>query len=155
MNRVDLTLRARSLLRDLSNTQFRETDVVNYLNEGIERIGQIIPELGNMGPLNTTMAEVQYLPKAWQHIIAIYGAARLATQDERHYQAGVFMNEFETKLELLHEQFQNGEVEFIDPVTGLPIIPRYMDDHVRNVYFDQRKGGKLNGLYSAEYTESE
>lgn len=155
MNRVDLTLRARSLLRDTGNTLFREVDVVNYLNEGIERIGQVIPELTNMNLLDTSMAEVEYLPKSWQHIIALYGAARLATQDERHYQAGVFMNEFELKLELLREQFQNGEVTFIDPLTKLPIIPGYIDDYVRNVYFDQPKGGKLNGLYSAEYTESE
>ena len=35
MNRLDLIRRVRSLTRDFSNAIFRESDIVDYINEGI------------------------------------------------------------------------------------------------------------------------
>lgn len=139
MNRTDLSLRVRSLLRDLTNSFFREVDINNYLNEGIERVQQIIPELRMMQPLGNAMDEVKYMPRPYQHLLAVYCSARLCTQDERHYQAGVFMNEFETKLEELKTGIQIGEIDVIDPETGLPIIFPGKHEYVVNKYFNRRR----------------
>lgn len=140
MNRTDLSLRVRSLVRDLSNSFFRETDITNYLNEGIERVGQVIPDLGMMNPLTTAIQEVDYMPKPYQHLLAVYCSARLCTQDERHYQAGVFMNEFETKLQDLKTAIESGDVDIIDPLTGEPIDLWKEPEYVTNRYFANKNG---------------
>lgn len=135
MNRLELMLRARSLVRDFTNSFFREQDIVNYLNEGIERVMQIIPELKDMTPFSGPTDEVKYLPRQYHHLLAVYCASRLASQDERHFQAGNFMNEFETKLDTLKASLLNGEIEIIDPVTGEP-IDSVREEYVVNRYFD-------------------
>ena len=45
MNRQQIVARVRSLTRDLSNSIFREVDVVDYINEAIDRVMQIIPQM--------------------------------------------------------------------------------------------------------------
>ena len=135
MNRTDLSLRTRSLVRDLTNSFFREIDINNYLNEGIERVGQVIPELALMSPLREPLDEVGYMPKPYQHLLAIYCASRLCTQDERNYQAGIFMNEFETKLHGLKDAISSGDVDIIDPITG-DIIDLFKEpEYVVNNYY--------------------
>jgi len=134
MNRLELILRTRSLVRDISNSFFRESDVIDYLNEGIERIGQVIPELREMPLLLNREAPVTRLPRSYHHLLALYSAARLCSQDERHYQAGTFMNEFETKLGMLAMDVLNGETEILDE-NGEPVVVNRKNDHVRNDYF--------------------
>lgn len=136
MNRTELVLRSRNLVRDLSNSFFREGDVVNYLNEAIERVQQEIPELENMPLLTTSLQEATYLPKPWQHILAIYTASRLAHQDERFFQAGNLMNEFEVKLDSLKSLIQSGDIVIKDPdgnVIEASSQPQYV---VNNYYFN-------------------
>lgn len=139
MNRLDLAQRSRSLVRDLSNSFFRDVDITNYLNEGIDRIAQIIPELENMPYLNHHTQEVTYLPKKWQHLLAIYCASRLCAQDERHYQAGTFMNEFETKLDKLASDVISGDIEILDE-EGNPVDITRKPVYVRNRYFTNKRG---------------
>lgn len=134
MNRLELILRTRSLVRDISNSFFRESDVIDYLNEGIERIGQVIPELREMPLLLNREAPVTRLPRQYHHLLALYSASRLCTHDERHYQAGTFMNEFETKLSVLAQDVMNGEIEIKDENGNLVEVNR-KNDHVRNDYF--------------------
>ena len=117
MNQIEIIKRSRNMIRDLTSALFREQDVQAYINEGIERVGQVIPELTIMPLLTTHLDEVIYMPRHYQHLLAIYTASRLCTQDERHYQAGTFMNEFETKLAQLSDDINNGEVEILDPIT--------------------------------------
>lgn len=134
MNRLDLILRTRSLVRDLSNSFFRESDVIDYLNEGIERIGQVLPELADTPLLLNRTQDLTRIPKPYHHILSLYAAARLCSQDERHYQAGTFMNEFETKLATLVQDVMNGDVVICDE-NGNVIEPFQNIDHVRNDYF--------------------
>lgn len=134
MNRLELMQRSRSLVRDISNSFFREDDIVNYLNEGIDRIAQRIPIFTAMPYLTNNLQEVTYLPKQWQHLLAVYCAARLCTHDERHYQAGTFMNEFETKLEDLSASIDNHDTAVVDG-DGNPVEQRMTDQYVRNNYF--------------------
>lgn len=139
MNRLQLMQRARSLTRDLGNSFFREEDVVNYVNEGIERIKQRIPSLRQMPLLNDHLQKVDYLPEHWHHLIAVYCASRLCTHDERHYQAGTFMNEFETKLDELLADINNGDEIITDPDGNVvPLKPT--DAYVKNNYFFVKDG---------------
>lgn len=138
MNRLDLVKRVRSLTRDLSNAIFREIDVVDYINEGIQRMKQVIPELSTMSTLDTNNDIPRLLPSHYHHLLAIYSASRCFGQDERHYQASNFMNEFETKLDGLKSDIENGEIVIVDPTTGEPLTSKYMSDHVVDVYFNKR-----------------
>lgn len=140
MNQLDLIKRSRVYVRDLTNSFFREQDVTAYINEAIERVGQVIPELENMELLYSHQQEVTHMPRHYQHLLALYASARLCSQDERHYQAGVFMNEFETKLSSLADDILSGDIEIIDPETGEVIDGSIPYGYVQNNYF-QTKGG--------------
>lgn len=139
MNRLELMQRTRSLVRDISNSFFREDDIINYLNEGIERVGQRISELKDMPLLLNRLDEVQLLPRQWHHLLAVYCASRLCTHDERHYQAGTFMNEFETKLDELSGLVNSGEVEIVD-ADGNLVDANRKHEYVSNRYFMNRHG---------------
>jgi hypothetical protein len=139
MNQIQLITRSRNLVRDLTNAFFREQDVVAYLNEGMERVGQVIPELVGMTPLGTHLQEVELMPKHYQHLLALYCAARLCTQDERHYQAATFMNEFEIKLAELADKIINGDIEILDEEGNL-IYEQKAYGHVKNEYYNVRGG---------------
>ena len=139
MNRTDLSLRVRSLTRDLTNGFFREVDIVNYLNEGVDRIGQRIPQLSGMSYLTEPLQEVDLLPRQWQHLLAVYCSARLCTQDERHYQAGVFMNEFETKLDELINKIDGGEIIITD-AEGNVVEDTRKNEYVFDNYFANKNG---------------
>lgn len=140
MNRLDLTLRVRSYTRDFSNATFRESDITTYINEGIDRVMQVIPEFRGMKRLRRAEDEVILLPRMYQHLLALYSSARCFEQDERHYQAGKQMNEFETKLQELNNDIMSGDVVIIDPETGDAIHRPFIEDYVRDNYFS-RKGG--------------
>lgn len=138
MNRTDLTLRVRSMTRDFSGSVFRDTDVFMYLNEGIDRFKQVIEELKAQTYLNQPNDEPSMIPEQYQSLLALYSTSRCFGQDDRHYQAGTYMNEFETKLQELSAKIESGEVEIIDPVTGEPITSEAKDEYVRDNYFFRR-----------------
>lgn len=114
MKRVELIRRVRSFTRDFSNSIFREQDIIDFLNEGVSRIKQIIPELKGMERLLSNQQEVILLPEEYHHIIAVYATSRCFNQDERHYQAVNYMNEFEVKLHELEEKISNGDIVITD-----------------------------------------
>lgn len=114
MNRVQIVQRVRGLTRDFSNSIFREQDIIDFSNEAIDRMKQIIPELRTLNHLLTSQQEPKLLPSQYHHLIAVYATARCFGQDERHYQATTHMNEFEVKLEELRTAIENGEVTIID-----------------------------------------
>lgn len=118
MNRLDLIQRVRAVTRDLSNSIFREQDIVAFINEGIDRFKQYIPQLSKMSYLVENGTVPDYLPAQYHHLLAIYCSSRCFSQDERHYQSTTMMNEFETKLEELKAAIDGGYVIIIDPETG-------------------------------------
>lgn len=135
MNRLDLVKRVRSLTRDFSNAIFRESDIVDYINEGINRIRQVIPELSGLEELTDNTQSPDLLPSQYHHLLALYSASRCFTQDERHYQASNFMNEFETKLDEMKVGIEEGRIKIIDPKTNQPIKSAYETDYVTDNYF--------------------
>lgn len=121
MKRTDLVLRVRSLTRDLSNAIFREIDIIDYLNEGVNRIKQVVPEMKGLVDLTSSSDEPTLLPVHYHHLLALYSASRCFGQDERHYQASTYMNEFEQKLDEMKASIENGQTVIIDPITKLPV----------------------------------
>ena len=139
MNRLDLIGRVRILTRDFSNSIFRESDIVDYINEGINRIRQVIPELSGLEELTDNTQSPVLLPKQYHHLLALYSASRCFGQDERHYQASNFMNEFETKLDEMKISIEEGRIKIIDPQTNQPINSTYESDYVVDNYFKTTK----------------
>ena len=114
MTRTEIIRRVRSLTRDITNSIFREQDIIDFINEGVNRFIQVIPELRNMELLHIKGQTPNLLPAQYHHLLAIYSASRCFGQDERHYQATTFMNEFETKLNELKIDIENGDVIIVD-----------------------------------------
>lgn len=98
------------MTRDFSNSIFREQDIIDFINEGVSRFKQVIPELSGVERLLANQQEVNLIPEPYQHLLAIYSASRCFSQDENHYQGVAYMNEFEHKLSMLKEAIDNGEV---------------------------------------------
>ena len=121
MNRLKLVQRTRALTRDFSNSIFRETDIIDFINEGINRFIQVLPELKNTPNLLVNEQEPKPIPEQYQHILAVYSASRCFSQDERHYQATTLMNEFEVKLEEFKQAVLNGDIVLVDG-DGNPIV---------------------------------
>lgn len=139
MNRLDLIKRVRSLTGDFSNAIFREVDIIDYINEGIHRIRQIIPELSGLKELKDNTQSPDMLPDQYHHLLALYSASRCFGQDEQHYQASNYMNEFETKLNEMKVAIEEGRIKIIDPQTSQPINSTYEPDYVVDNYFKTTK----------------
>lgn len=120
MKLLELIRRVRTNTRDLTNSIFREQDIIDFINEGIERFQQIIPEFKCMTKLIDKNEEVKLIPQEYHHLLAVYSTSRCFAQDERHYQATTLMNEFEIKLDKLKEDIDNGIIEIVDE-DGNPI----------------------------------
>ena len=114
MNRLKIIQRVRSMTRDFSETIFRKNDIIDYINEGIDRFKQVIPELKSLKRLDSDSQQPILIPEEYRHLLAVYATARCFGQDERHYQSSTYMNEFEVKLEELKIAIENGEVIITD-----------------------------------------
>lgn len=115
MKLVELIRRTRSLTRDFTNSIFREQDIIDFINEGLNRFKQVIPEVKNAERLINRDSDVEYIPEEYQHLLSVYATSRCFGQDERHYQATTYMNEFEVKLDQLKQAIDNGDVIIKNP----------------------------------------
>lgn len=139
MNHAQLRLKVRSLARDFNNTIFRQEDITMFLNEGIDRFIQVIPELNNIPYLDADDDLVNIIPREYVHLLASYAVSRLFSQDERHYEATTFMNEYEAKLDEFKQKVENEEITLVDPDTGEQINKVYDVDYVNDTYFYSNK----------------
>lgn len=135
MRHIDLRKKVRSLARDFNETIFRQTDITLFLNEGIDRFVQVLPELSNIPYLVADEDAVEIIPREYVHLLCNYCVSRLFSQDERHYEASTFMNEFEVKLSEFHEKVLNGEIILIDPASGEQIETNLPVDYVVDNYY--------------------
>lgn len=118
MRLLELIRRVRTITRDFTNSIFREQDIIDFINEGINRVKQIIPEMNKLERLISKDETPKMLPEEYHHLLAVYAASRCFGQDERHYQSTSLMNEFEIKLDKLKENIDNGVIIITDPDTG-------------------------------------
>lgn len=133
MNREELVARVRNYVRDTTASIFTQKDINNYLNEAIDRVKNI-PALRGMKHLLQDKDSPILLPEEYHYLLAVYGASRCFSQDERHYQATVFMNEFENKLDDLKTKIESDEVKILDS-NGKPVLNKLDVEYVKDVYF--------------------
>lgn len=134
MNRTQLVKRVRSLTRDFTSSIFREEDIVDFLNEGIDRVKQIFPELNTIPYLLLAEDEPKIIPSQYHSLLALFATGRCFAQDERHYQATQNMNEFETKLDEFRLAVEGGRIILKDEL-GSIIEPFDSEDYVTDNYF--------------------
>ena len=143
VNLVQLIKRVRQYTRDFSGMTFTDDDVTAFLNEGIDRVVEIMPEFAPMLYLENTDQEPLMLPKQYHHLLAVYSASRCFFQDERHYQHSNLMNEFETKLAEVQAKIEMGQLTILDP-DGNPVDFGVGDtDYVVNNYYEPAKSSNI------------
>jgi hypothetical protein len=134
MDRLALVHRTQAHLRDFGLTAFREIDVVRYINEGIERVIQIVPQFDDMVELTYDTQIPIVFPKAYHHLLSVYASARLFAQDDRFHQSATLMNEFEIKMAGMYEDLMSGDLIAYDS-DGKEIDFSRPPDYVTNEYF--------------------
>lgn len=135
MNLSEIITLVRSHTRDFNETIFRREDIVRFSNQALDRFIEVIPKFDNIPYLVNNEDEVAIIPRQYQYLIAIFATARLFAQDERHYEAATFMNEFESKLAEFQTKLEAGEIKIIDPTTGEEIDTNLDVDFVKNDYY--------------------
>jgi hypothetical protein len=139
VDRLKLIQRVRTITRDFNNSIFRENDIIDFINEGVNRCKQVIPEFSGMTELYANTHVPTLLPDEYHYLLAVYSASRCFGQDERHYQASNYMNEFESKLDELYSKIQNGEVTIKDSSGNVITVDNDVDYVDTSDYF-----GKYN-----------
>lgn len=135
MQLTDLVNRTRSHLRDFTGSVFRYQDIVDFLNEAIDRVYEVIPELGNPTYLSADTDVPNPIPAPYHSLLPMYAASRCYTQDDRPYQSITFSNEFEQKVDEFRMKFEIGRVRLFDAL-GNRILPFDVTDFVEtNDYF--------------------
>jgi hypothetical protein len=139
MERIKMIQRVRSLTRDLTSSIFREQDILDFLDEGIDRIKQILPIMKDMTYLTGDNVEPTHLPSHYHSLIPMFATARCFAQDERNYQASTYMNEFETKMEELRIAIEDGTVVILD-TAGVAVESGNDSFYVTDNYFTKSTG---------------
>lgn len=138
MNRLQLVNRVRSLTRDFTGSMFREQDVIDYLNEAVDRFQMVIKHFEGMLYLEADADSPILLPKRYHHMLAVYSAGRCFAQDERNYQASTLMNEFETKLDELKQLIESGELVILN-TDGTTVDADQPAGYVHDNYFTKKQ----------------
>lgn len=132
MNLLDLVSKTRKYVRDLDGNIFQREDIIEFLNEGVDRFSTI-PELKDITYLVNDEDVVNYLPTNQHYLLAVFASARCFEIDERFFQGTQKMNEFESKLEDLEIAIKGGEVSIVDEA-GDVIQGDILIDYVSDVY---------------------
>ena len=137
--------RVRSITRDFNGSIFREQDIIDFINEGIDRVKSIPQFVPMPYPIQKTDS-IKYLPSQYHSLLSVYACSRCFFQDGQSYNAGTTMNEFESKLEELNGKIASGEVVIKDE-NGVPVVSDYTADFVSDVYFNSSTSDEdnLNG----------
>ena len=133
MTLSDLITRVRSYTRDTTGTLFTASDVKDFINEAIDKLRQI-KELENIKHLSNDSDVIVLLPSQYHYMTAVYSASRCFSQDEQHYQAQTYMDEFMGLFSLVELGIKEGTISIYDE-NGQIIKDTHEPDVVENVYF--------------------
>ena len=131
----DLVARVRSYTRDTTGTLFELSDIENFINEGIDKLRQI-KALETMATLTSDEPSVDLLPPQYHYCLAVYSASRCFSQDEQHYLAQVFAEEFNGLYDLIELGIKEGTIVIVD-ASGNVLNDNISLDGVTNVYFKE------------------
>lgn len=130
----DLVNRVRSYTRDTTGTLFDLNDITSFINEGIDKLKQI-KSLEGMSTLTNNEQSVDLLPPQYHYCLAVYSASRCFSQDEQHYLAQTFAEEFNGLYDLIELGIKEGTIVITD--SGGSVINDVNElDGVTNVYFE-------------------
>lgn len=129
----ELVSRVRSYTRDTTGTLFTLSDVKNFINEGIDKLRQI-KVLEGMEYLQSDADTPGLLPSQYHYSLAVYSASRCFSQDEQHYLAQTFMEEFLGLYSLIELGIKEGTIVIIGS-DGEQISSDDEFDGVVDVYF--------------------
>jgi len=141
MNLSQLVLRVRSNVNDLNANIFKKALIENYLNEAVDRLRNSMYFV-DMEYLVSDEQIPIILPTQYHHLLAIYATSKCHENDERHFQAGTRMNEFEDKFLQLVSAIENGEVTLRD-ADGVEMEFDFEYETVKNVYYDYTQRSDL------------
>ena len=131
----DLVTRVRSYTRDTTGTLFELSDIENFINEGIDKLRQI-KSLETMATLTNDEQSVDLLPPQYHYCLAVYSASRCFSQDEQHYLAQTFAEEFNGLYDLIELGIKEGTIVITDS-GGNVLNDDISLDGVTNVYFKE------------------
>ena len=131
----ELVNRIRSYTRDTTGTLFSLSDLQDFVNEGIDKLKQI-KSLEGMSYLTSDASIPNYLPTQYHYCLAVYGACRCFSQDEQHYLAQTFTDEFNGLYSLIELGIKEGTIVITDD-SGSPINSELDFDSVKDVYFSE------------------
>lgn len=136
----ELINRVHNYTNDTTGTLFPSSIVKGFINEAIDKLKQI-KELEGMIYLNNDSDVPNLIPTYYHYILSVYGASRCFSQDEQHYQAQTYMDEFLNSFSLLELGIKEGNIIITDELGNL--VSGVNDfDYVTDVYF---KGSGING----------
>lgn len=129
----ELIERTHNYTNDTTGTLFPSTIVKGFINEAIDRLKQI-KELEGMSYLSSDSDVPSLIPNYYHYILAVYGASRCFSQDEQHYQAQTYMDEFTNLKSILELGIKDGSIVITDN-NGEAITDVYEFDYVTDIYF--------------------
>lgn len=136
----ELINRVHNYTNDTTGTLFPSSIVKGFINEAIDKLKQI-KELEGMVYLNNDSDVPNLIPTYYHYILSVYGASRCFSQDEQHYQAQTYMDEFLNSFSLLELGIKEGNIIITDELGNL--VSGVNDfDYVTDVYF---KGSGISG----------
>lgn len=133
MNLKEMIERVHNYTNDTTGTLFPSSIIKGFVNEGIDRLKQI-KELEGVKYLSSDSDEPILIPKQYHYILSVYGASRCFSQDEQHYQAQTYMDEFSSLMSLLELGIKEGNIIITDE-SGSTVTGVNDFDSVRDVYF--------------------
>ena len=133
MKLSELINRVRSYTRDTTGTLFSLSDVQGFINEGIDKLRQI-KGLEGLNYLTSNEDTPNLLPPQYHYCLAVHGACRCFSQDEQHYLAQTFADEFNGIYALLELGIEAGTI-VITKDDGTPVEDNSEFDGVVDVYF--------------------
>ena len=136
----ELIDRVHNYTNDTTGTLFPSSMVKGFVNEAIDKLKQI-KELEGMTYLSADTDVPKLIPNYYHYILSVYGASRCFSQDEQHYQAQTYMDEFLNSFSILELGIKEGNIIITDELGNL--VTGVNDfDYVTDVYF---KGSGING----------
>ena len=145
MKLTELIEMTRVYARDNNNYMFKDSVIKMFINQAIDRIKQY-RVFENMPYLDVSDDVIQYIPRPYHYLLALFASARCYDTDERFYEGTEKRNEFEFYFDNLVADIECGNITIKD-ADGIAVKNEttYVD-YVTNSYFDNSAIDVDNGV---------
>lgn len=129
----DLVRMTRVYCRDNNANMFADTNIIMFINQGIDRLKQY--KIFQNMPYVSNNNEISYLPEQYHYLLALFASSRCYDTDERFYEGIEKRNEFESAFSDLINEIESGNVVITDESGNVIDAFQNYTDYVRDVYF--------------------